>query len=158
MMRPIAAGLAAALVLVFAAGCGERPAARWVDELLLVHERAEALLRGGSARDAAHALAQLPPPPRDVAAQDARAALQDAAARRAAIELSRGDAAAAESAATEGLALGEGGDVFAAALHLARGRAREALGKDREAARDYAAAIAIDEALLDAALGDGGTP
>lgn len=91
--------------------------------------------------------------PSSVAREDARVVKQDAYDRWARIELSRGDAPAALRLASEGLHLGERRDVFTANLLTTRGRAEEAMERDREAAADYHRALRIEDALLSDALG-----
>lgn len=92
--------------------------------------------------------------PDGVAGEDARVVRQDACDRAARIHLARGDMDGAMRFVTRGLELGEEEDLFTANLIITRGRVHEATGRDRAAADDYARAITIQEALLDAALGD----
>lgn len=95
------------------------------------------------------------PVPEGIAAEDRRVVRQDLHARLAELQIARGDHAAAERTATRGLNEGTARDVFRASLLIARGRAREALGEDREAADDYYEALRIDEELLNRIMGGG---
>ena len=98
------------------------------------------------------------PAPAQMPADEVLALRQDAYAQAAAIELENHRPADALKRAQEGLALGAKGDVFQAALLVAHGRASEALGHDADAAKDYAAAIRLDEALLGTDPDQGATP
>jgi hypothetical protein len=139
------------------AACGSAPA-RWIEDARAANLEADALTAAGDPVGAARVLEHLVsrPPPKGVAVADARAVLQDAFARRAALDLRAGAPHAALEHADAGLRLGDGGDVFAAALHAVRGRALEALARDAEAVRGYESAQRILEALLNEAIGDGG--
>jgi hypothetical protein len=141
-----------------AAGCGRAApaseAAAWVNRAAGAHRRADqAAARGAfdEARAARRGLAEGPAAP-GVAAADRRAVRMDAYSRLAELELRAGHAAAAATWADAGLALGPGRDVFTANLYLARGRALEARGVDREAAASYHRALVVSESLLGAAL------
>jgi hypothetical protein len=144
-----------AFLCLLLAGCG---GARYLDEAREANAQADALLAQGDPAGAARALEAFVarPAPAGLRATDRRALLQDAEARLAGLWLSAANPERALHFADAGLARGEGRDVFAAALHTLRGRANEALGRDGDAAKDYEAAQVIDEALLDAALHQGG--
>jgi len=149
------------LVFVFAgalAACGGAAPARWIGQAAGTHAQADALAREGRLQEAARMLEEFASsaPPAQIAPQDRRAVLQDAYARLADLALRQGDPQRALRFADAGLSLGEGRDVFTSALRTFRGRAQEALGRDREAARDYDAAQVLAEALLADALADGG--
>ena len=145
-----------AAVLVLAAllsGCGGA-AAGWLEQLRAAHAEADALVLAAAPEKAAQALdrARALPPPSGIAAADRRAVLMDLDGRRALFALDAGNGKLAAQLATDGLSLGEGKDALTAALFILRGRAHEALRQDAEAVRDYEAAQAIDEALLDRLL------
>lgn len=93
--------------------------------------------------------------PRGVSPEDARVVRMDLLFRLSDVELRDGNAARAADRADEGLNLGAHDDVFTANLLVARGKAREALGREREAAGDYFDALEINEKLLEGALGQG---
>ncbi len=93
-------------------------------------------------------------PPAGMAEDDVRVVRQDLLFRLSQVELSAGNAARAADRADEGLNIGMVDDVFTANLLVARGRAREAQDREREAAGDYYDALEINEKLLHAALGD----
>lgn len=140
-------------------GC-DPAAARWVADAASIHAQADALVRASDTARARALLEELVhrPVPLAVAAQDRRAVLQDTYARLAFLALGSGDPRQALRDTDAGLALGESSDLFAATLHTMRGRAREALGQDADAARDYEAAQVVAEALLEQLLSDGGSP
>jgi hypothetical protein len=146
------------LLATVLAACSGDPA-RYVEAAHAAHAQADALLRSGDLAGATGALEDFAarPVPSAIAAHDRRVVLQDTYARMAAIALQHGDAVRALKAAEAGLALGKDRDVFTSSLLTLRGRAREALGHDAEAARDYEAAQRVAEALLDELLADGGT-
>jgi hypothetical protein len=154
MRRAVVFCVAAAL-----ASCGGA-AARWIDDAAAAHARADALAGSGDREAAMRVLEQLvaQPAPWRIAGEDRRAVLQDAYARLADLALRAGDAARSLRYADAGLSLGEARDVFTPALRTLRGQANEALGRDADAARDYEAAQIVAEALLQAALSDGGAP
>lgn len=145
------------LGLVLAAGCSRRgEAGPWLARALAAHQRADAQLDRGrldAARQSLQAMVEQPPPA-GLAAADARVVRQDAFYRLAQIELLADRPRAALDWCRQGLALGDAGDLFAANLHLDRGRALERLGRDRDAAAAYHRALLINEKLLAAALGD----
>jgi hypothetical protein len=147
-----------AAVATVGAGCGltsrSAAAAAWV---------AAAAARGRSAEQASDrgdraaarellkgvALGAVAP---GVAAPDRRVVRMDAFHRLAEIELLDSRPAAAREWAEQGLALGARRDVFTANLHLAHGRALEALGVDVEASASYHRALVVSESLLGAGL------
>lgn len=144
---------AAAIVLaaLLAAGCSSGDsAARWVEQVQSVSAEADRALAAGegdAARSALERLLRLDAP-RSVAADDARVVAQDAAWRLALLALESGAPEDALRWADDGLARGRTADLFQANLLAARGRAYEALGRDADAARDYHAALLVNEALL----------
>jgi hypothetical protein len=140
------------------AGCGGAVPARWIAQAAGAHAQADALAGEGRLPEAARLLEEFAasPAPAQVAEQDRRAVLQDTYARLAELALRQRDPERALRSANAGLSLGEGRDVFTSALRTFRGRAQEALGHDREAARDYEAAQVLAEALLADALAAGG--
>lgn len=150
-------------LLALLCGCeGEAPRA-WVAAARADSAAAEAAAAAGDDEAALRRLGALlaREVPAGVAEEDARVVRQDACDRVARIHLARGDAERAMRFVRRGLELGEGEDVFTANLIITRGRAHEASGRDRDAAEDYARAIAIQEALLERALGGerlGGEP
>lgn len=145
------------VLLALLAGCGGA-APRFVAEARAVNTRADALLNQGDSAGAARVLEAFvaQPVPAGIAPDDRRGVLQDAYARLASLAVSTGRAVEALRFAETGLALGDAHDVFAASLHTVHGRANEALGRDRDAARDYEAAQIIAASLLDAELRKGG--
>ena len=140
------------------AGCDGAPA-RWIDEAAAAHARADALAGSGDRESAIRILEQLvaQPTPARISARDRRAVVQDAYGRLADLALAAGDPARALGYADAGLALGEARDAFTSTLRTFRGKANEALGRDSDAARDYEAAQIVAEALLQAAMADGGS-
>jgi hypothetical protein len=143
------------LAILLVACTGEAPRA-WIDRALTVNQTVDQDLARGDLAAARRALVGLVEGdvPRGVAADDRRIVLQDAYARLAAVELAADRPADGLAWTDRGLALGDAGDVFAASLYLTRGRACERLGRDPAAVEAYARALAIDERLLDQALGD----
>lgn len=117
---------------------------------------ADEAIAQGRVDDARRALRRIveTPAPADVARGDVRVIVRDATGRLARIELEAGNPREAIAWADRGLAHGAGADVFSAALLLARGRAKEEVGDDREALDDYVRAQRIDEVLLERALED----
>lgn len=150
------------LLLLLASGCDDGAPRAWVSASRADSAAATEALTQGDDEAALRRLGALlaRPVPDGVAERDARVVRQDACDRVARIHLARGDTRRAMRFATQGLELGQAGlelgeadDVFTANLIITRGRIHEAAGRDREAADDYARAIAIQEALLEAALG-----
>lgn len=152
--------LTAVALAIALTGCSRGATTRWIGQAREANAEADALLLAGSPDKAAQALdrARALPPPASLDAVDRRAVLQDLDARRALLALDAGSPKLALEIASGGLALGEERDVLTAALRILRGRANEALGHDADAARDYEAAQAIDEALLDELLRGQGKP
>jgi hypothetical protein len=139
-----------------ATGCGVRStsAGAWAAQVSDASARADHVRAYGeraAARLALISLTQLPVPD-GVAPDDGRAVRMDAFFRLAQLELEDSSPKAARAWAEQGLALGARGDVFTANLHLAHGRALEALGVDLEAQASYHRALVVTEALLGTAL------
>lgn len=154
-MSMIKAWLPLALLACLLIGCSsDAEPSRWVERAAEAHQQAdEALTRD----DHAAASAALTPiaegvAPEGVSAADGRVIQQDACFRLALIQLKAREAEAAVKWAQVGLDLGAGQDLYTANLLIARGRAHEALGDDPQAARDYHAALLINEALMNEAL------
>ena len=150
MSKLLHGAVAIALAMLCVAGCGSDRAAQWVEQVESAHAAADAALEDGKTDRAREVLEQafrrtVPP---SVQETDARVVRQDLAYRLAELELGAGRAEAAEEHASRGLGLGKAEDVFTANLYIARGRAREALGRDIEAAEDYHEALKINDALL----------
>ena len=154
-----AAAILVALLVALSSGCPYvDDGAAWVDETHQASTRADALVRRGDregARRELRAIVELETP-ESIAAPDRRIVVQDATFRLAELDLGDGHADAAIQWAERGLGLGQSEDVFTANLLVVRGRARETLGRDREAADDFYRALRINEALLRRALGDEG--
>ena len=152
-MKLVGAVVAAAAL----AGCGGA-ASRWVESAREANASADALIARGEIGRASEVLLGLvsEEPAPGVAAQDARAVLQDAHARLADLQLGQGRPEEALRYTEKGLGLGAEKSVFGSSLHLLRGRAYEALGRDGDAAREYETAQAIAMALLGELTGDGG--
>ena len=154
MIRALTA--VALLLLGACAAEGRAPAAEvaWLDGAQRAHGRADEAMAQEDWEGARAALtdALAAPPPPGLAAADARVVRQDLLFRLSEAELRAGHAAVAADRADEGLNLGRAADVFTANLLVARGRAREALGRSREAAGDYFDALEINDTLLDQAL------
>lgn len=130
----------------------------WVDETREASQRADVLLQRGDragARRELRAIVEMEKP-ESIATADRRIVVQDATFRLAELDLADGRAQDAIRWADRGLATGRAEDVFTANLLVVRGRAREALGNDREAADDFYRALRINEVLLRRALGDDG--
>jgi hypothetical protein len=165
MKRTRMAVLALALLVAAAAGsCAMQseparvsadPVASYVESMRTANRLADQALENGETDAARHALegALAADAPASMAADDVRVVRQDLLFRLSQIELASGDAARAADRADEGLNIGIADDVFTANLYVARGRAREALAREREAAGDYFDALEINERLLQAALG-----
>lgn len=158
-LRLVTLGLLAVVVMGGVGSCaaessGEDPA-RWVAQVTDAHRVADEAIAAGEGEAARAALlgAAEASAPAGVAAEDARVARQDAYFRLAQIALGDDDAEGAERYAGAGLGLGVEPDVFTANLYIARGRAREALGRELEAATDYHEALKINDALLARLLG-----
>lgn len=152
------ATLTAALVTGCAAGDDAGPRG-WVSGAARAHELADEAVARGDLNEARRTLraAVDAPIPEAVEPEDRRVVRQDLLYRLADVELRASRAAEAESLADEGLGLGRARDLFTANLLVMRGRAREALSKDREAAGDYFEALEINSELLDRALEGGST-
>jgi tetratricopeptide (TPR) repeat protein len=132
----------------------------WLERVRTASDTAEASLRVGDRAAARGKLLSLleSPPPAGLDEDDARSIRQDVCFRLAAIELADGKPAAALAFAERGLSFGRAEDLFGANLHIARGRALEALGADAEAAAAYHEALKINEKLLEQALPTPGEP
>jgi hypothetical protein len=145
----------AIVALLVACGAESEPTEQWVSRAESAHQEADRRLGSGDLSGARDVLdrALAASPPHDAPADTVRIVRQDLLFRLATTALSSGDANQAVQHADRGLALGRNRDVFTANLLIARGRAREALGQDIAAARDYHSALEINEALLDLALG-----
>jgi len=148
-----AAALGALLALATLPACsGEErsDARRWVESAEAAHRAADEAIARGELDEARAAL--LGPfeaePPEGVAERDRRVVRQDLAFRLAEVELEAEVPEAALRWVERGLELGRGEDLFTANLLVARGRANEALGREREAAADYFEALEINDALL----------
>ena len=154
MMR--AAPVALAMLAVLALGACSAGSPGWVTEVAAASERADQAIADGRLDDARRELeaALALPVPEEIADPDADIVRKDILCRLSGVELADGDPASAADRADEGLNLGLSDDVFTAGLLVARGRAREALGRPREAAGDYFDALEIDERLLSEALGE----
>lgn len=160
MRRSPAFGLLVAWLLSLgAAGCavGANPSP-FVGRVLATHQEADALLARGDLDAARANLVALvsAEPPAGMAPADVRVIRQDALYRLVEVELSADRAPSAMAFADQGLALGGGDDLFVANLYVGRGQALERLGRDAEAAQAYHRALAINERLLDEALGGEG--
>ena len=128
----------------------------WVAEAARRHALADERLEAGDrpgARDALRAIVEAPPAAA-LPADDRRGVLQDTYFRLARIDLDARDPRAALADAERGLALGQGGDLFAANLLVVRGAAHEALGDGAAAAEDYHQALLINDRLLAETLHD----
>lgn len=166
-MSPWLTGLCIVLIAVSACAAEESPqnaqnatAAAWLAQAEHAHEVATAAAEArqwDTARGALRAAIEAEVPS-GVSAQDRRVVRQDLAYRLAEVELSAGAAEAAVRWAERGLEEGRGNDVFTANLLVIRGRANEAVGRDRPAANDYFEALEINEALLRRSLGEGEQP
>jgi hypothetical protein len=134
----------------------QREPGEWLAEVERAHASADTALAAGHPADASAALraALELAVPQGVASDHARVVQQDLWYRLATIDLASAPAQALLEA-DRGLALGRGADLFSSNLLTARGRALAALGRDTEAASSYHEALAIDERLLQAALGKG---
>ncbi len=145
----------ASMAVTCALLCGCNSERSWIEENAADSAAADQTLASGHTGQAVARLRRIArrPVPSEVASEDARVVRQDAFERWARIELARGANEEAISRSDEGLALGTREDVFTANLLTTRGRANEALGRDREAAEDYHRALVIEEALLTRALG-----
>jgi hypothetical protein len=133
-------------------GCGR--AASWVEQASFAHGQADRAIAQGDVEGACVALEAFAARtvPAIVLARDRRVVLQDVLYRLSGL-YSADHPKAALDAAERGLRLGESADVFTASLWVSQGRALEQLGDDRGAARAYANALKINDALLRAAEG-----
>lgn len=145
--------VALALTCALVSGCNSERS--WIEENAADNAAADQALASGHTGQAVARLRRIArrPVPSGVASEDASVVRQDALNRWARIELGRNANEEALRRSDEGLALGTREDVFTANLLTTRGRANEALGRDREAAEDYHRALVIEEALLTRALG-----
>lgn len=151
--------LLVACVALLATGCPlTDDGVVWVEETQQASVRADELVRRGDRNGARRELRTIVEleAPESVAPADRRIVVQDATFRLAELDLGDGRAHEALRWAERGLALGVAEDVFAANLFVVRGRARETLGRDREAADDFYRALRINEELLRRALGEDG--
>ena len=146
------------LALVWGAtACGSEDAAIYMAEARSVHQRAERALASddhAGATDEWRAFLDVPVP-QSVNGDDARVVRQDVSYRLANLALDRGDTDAAIRWAEQGLNEGLAEDVFTANLYVVRGAARQAAGRDIDAASDYHEALLINDALLQRLLGAG---
>ncbi len=143
-----------AVPILCAACARDRAPETWLEHARKLSDAAEEAQKRGdraAAREALLSMFEAPPPSR-LNADDARSIRQDVCFRLALVELEDGKPAAALTFAERGLSLGKNEDVFSANLHIARGRALEALGRDAEAAKVYHEALKINERLLEQAL------
>lgn len=145
------------VALLFLGGCALPSAEEWVAEAAAAHRAADEALARGDGAAARAALAAFVDAPRSpsVSPHDRRVLVQDACFRISVIEL---DGAAPDAAlrwAERGLLAGVANDVFTANLFLAKARALEGLGREREAAVEYLRALDVNERLLERALGSG---
>jgi hypothetical protein len=160
MMRCIASAALLLSALAFM-GCANE-ARSYIEWCAQESARAERLQAEGARDQARASLEQIAnrEPPEDIARADARVLRQDAYLRW--IELTS-DPNAAITLADRALALGESDELSVAALHAARGRARERLvtststeaerlAADRAATEDDLRAMQIYSRLLDRAL------
>lgn len=141
------------LLLALLTACSSSDqAARWVEAVERGTAEADEALASGDVAAAQAALEGVVrlEAPRSVAPDDARVVAQDAAWRLTLLTLDTPSEALRW--ADMGLSRGGAGDLFHANLLSARGAALEALGRDVEAARDYHAALLINDALVDQAL------
>lgn len=164
-LHAFAVGLTLLTLLTSATlGCGPNGAEvsatnanEWVAEVRRAHslaDEAEVSDRPLAARAALSPVAAQEAP-HDVAPLLARAVRQDLYFRLATVAAAADDHEGARDAASAGLSLGEGPDVLTANLFIARAEAYEALGDGARASSDYLSALRINEALLDAVLGQG---
>lgn len=145
----------AVMALACVACSGVDDGASWLAQVTDASARADLLsARPGGRASAMHELeaALALPVPDEVAAADRRAVRQDLWFRVSRLALGGRDDRRALASAEQGLAEGEADDVFFANLLVARGRAREALGRDHEASDDYYRALVLNEKLMNAAL------
>lgn len=156
--------IATALAFTYAAAaCGERRGAVDSAEEEYVHAMREAAAIATAASDPKDAEGELAgafdlEPPSGLAAADRAALRRDAASRIAESRFAAHDYAGALSWATRGVEVAGPADVFLADLHGIRGRALEALGRDREAAAAFEAALDVNEQLLEHVLRGQGPP
>jgi hypothetical protein len=144
--------------LVFSVGLGacarEEKASVWLSDALRAQSSADEAQQRGDIVAARKALSEAVAAkvPDSVAQRDGRIVRQDLYYRLALMELQNDAPEHALSWADNGLSLGQARDVFTINLYIARGRAREALGEDVLAGRDYHEALKLSEALLDESL------
>jgi predicted negative regulator of RcsB-dependent stress response len=130
---------------------GVPPEARaWIESAKGANEAADRALESGDRARARAVLEEMlrSAPPRSVRPEDRRIVLQDARYRLASIDLDDARPESALEHSEAGLALGRAQDVFTANLHVTRGRALEATGREVEAAEAYFEALEINDALL----------
>lgn len=143
--------LLCAAFLVLLTACQDGSA--WAEHVQASSQRADRAIAEGDLEAAREALdALVDPAPGSVSPEDRRVVAQDACYRRARLELSANAPEAAVAWADRGLALGTYDDVFTANLLVARGQARERLGRATDAAADYHEALLVNESLLDRVL------
>ena len=145
------------LVALLVSGCAAQVEPdEWISAAAEAHERADKGLSAAEWDFARFSLIRVVESraPAGLAAEDERAVRQDTLFRLSEIELLQGRAEGALEWANQGLDLGDGNDLFAANLHISRGRALERLGQELEAAQAYHRALKINEQLLARVLGD----
>ncbi len=158
-MKSIVLNLLVAALVWGALACGNEDAAAYMAEARSAHARFERELtneRPDQASQSLEAFLELPVP-ESVNEDDARVVRHDMYYRLSDLALDRDNAQGAREWADRGLNEAVHEDVFTANLYVARGAAREALGEDVEAASDYHEALLINDALLQALLGEGDT-
>ncbi len=148
-----------AVVVACLATCGSDAPAVYVSAARAAHFAADEAIERGDEAGAREVLEQFfaQPPPASMAKDDARIVRQDACFRLARLSLAS-DANDALQWAERGLNQGEGNDVFTANLFVVRGQAKEALGREIDAAADYHEALKINDILLERTLNAGGEP
>jgi predicted negative regulator of RcsB-dependent stress response len=150
MLRTLAV---ATTVLAFACAPDHdvSPEARaWIESASAANQTADRALESGDRARARTVLEDVlrAAPPRTVRPDDRRIVLQDVRYRLASIDLEDHEPESALEHSEAGLALGRAEDVFTANLHVTRGRALEAIGREVEAADAYFEALEINDALL----------
>ncbi len=153
-LRSIALALVATLfVWVAVAGCAGRraePESAWVADQARIHAELDAALTAGKTQWAEETLLAALAERAPVGVEPEILALvrKDQLFRLADIYLVMGEPQRALDASDRGLALGDGRDLFTANLHIARGKALEALERAPEAAVALHRALLISDGLL----------
>ena len=143
------------IVVLGLGGCASGlDTAQWLTQAAEAHERADDAIAEGDIAGARSALVEVLDPPGSLAIDDddLRILRQDVYFRLSGLELADSEPERAVFWANEGLTLGTREDIFTANLLVVRGQAKQVIGDDHGAARDFFAAQRINQVLLQRVL------